>query len=94
LQVRLGACPRGEHLKSKHCLIFEIHAREKYSSLFGLFISYEEKSFVTATPRPNVKKLFTYVKDACNKLGCLLFKPSPMFASKAEAYPFGAHFRF
>ncbi len=41
-------------------------ARYKHSSLFGLVISNEEKSFVTLTPGVNVTSLFffvTYIHD-------------------------------
>ncbi len=34
------------------------NARYKHSSLFGLDVSYKEKSFITLTPGVNVIKLF------------------------------------
>jgi hypothetical protein len=38
-------------------------ARDKHSSLFGLFPSVEEKSFVTLAPGVNVIKLVSFVAD-------------------------------
>jgi len=38
-------------------------ARDNCSSLFGLFVSDEEKSFTTLTTGVNVIKLFSFVAD-------------------------------
>ncbi len=49
-------------------LDWKVIARYKHSSLFGLIISNEEKSFITLTPGANVIKTFFFVTDEQAKL--------------------------
>ncbi len=72
---------------------------EKCSSLFGPFVSYNEKSFSTLTSGANYKKyLFFITYEWPNKLDSLSvaslssFKLSLMFANRAKAYPSEEHF--
>jgi hypothetical protein len=53
-------------------LDWKVVARYKHSSLFGLVISDEEKSFITLTPGVEVTKPFLlhYPRPLTNKLEC------------------------
>jgi hypothetical protein len=50
-------------LPAKVRLDWKVFARCKHSSLFGLIISNEEKSFITLTPGGNFIKLFFFIDD-------------------------------
>ncbi len=70
---------------------------EKRCSLFGPFVSYNEKSFTALTSGANYKKyLFFVTYEWPNKLEYLSvaksFKLSLLFANRAKAYPSEEHF--
>ncbi len=53
----------------------------------------KEKTFITLTPGPNVKKILSpYFTNFCNKLECLsltfFFQPCLMFVGKALSLPY------
>jgi hypothetical protein len=75
LLVTPGAFPRRKHLKgppielalalpSNSKAQLERVSKDKPSCLLGLFVSDEEKKFITSTPGVTVIKLFVFVTDA------------------------------
>jgi hypothetical protein len=80
----------GSRVNWKYWTRLERFVKDECSSLSGLVISDEEKSFITLTPAVNLLDIFHFGEQ--NKLACL-FRAIPgtylIFGSKGGAYPNG-----